>query len=257
MPDVILWIFNRQLWFYLGLFAIVGWQIWALWHTHHLARYTVFNIERENHVRERTRALILLFLFATLLLALLLSNSFIAPNLTELLGAPPTATAILPTHTPEPTVTPELVLPGIETATPEIAIGPLPTRTAVPPGGAGCQFPAATIRSPIPGAILAGVVEVQGTAKVDNFAFYTIEINTLGDNWLTLFTSQREDPADPNSSMKPIVDGVLGTWDTRLQEPGDYALRLTVYDAAGNYPIPCTIPITIQLPLPTATAGFP
>lgn len=236
---------------------IAGWQVWAFWHAHHLAHYTVFNIERENYYRDRSRALILLLLFASLFFAVLLSNSFIAPNLTELMGAPPTPTDVLPTFTPEPTVTPELVLPGLETPTLDVAAGPTPTRTLVPPGGSGCQFLSATIRSPIPGAILAGVVQVQGTAQIDNFAFYTVEISTLGDNWLTLFTSQREDPTDPNSAMKPVVDGVLGTWDTSLQQPGDYALRLTVYDAAGNHPVPCTIPITIQQPLPTATSEFP
>ena len=115
------------------------------------------------------------------------------------------------------------------------------------------MFPGATISSPIPGAILAGAVEIRGTAKIENFAFYVIEVSTLGDNWLTIITSQ----PDENGNPRPVTDGILGVWDTSLQDPGDYALRLIVYDSAGNYPVPCTIPITLQRPQPTLTPTPP
>lgn len=253
MPDVVLWIYAYQRWVYVVLLGLSAWQLFLFWRAQRRIKYTVFNIERERFTADRNRALTTAFLCATLMGAVLLSNAFIAPNLTELFGVPPTPTPVLPTDTPAPTVTPELVLPGFESPTPETIAGPTPSRTPVPVGGSGCQFPGATITSPIPGAILAGKVEVRGTANIENFAFYIVEISTLGENWLTVITSQRENPADPNSSMKPIVDGVLGEWDTSLQEPGDYALRLTVYDAAGNHPLPCTIPITIQAPFPTPT----
>ena len=258
MPDVILWIFNHQLWLYLGLLALLGWQAWAFWRSNRFARYTVFNIERENFARARTRALTLLFLLGAVFLAALLSNGYLAPNLTELVGAPPTPTLILPTDTPAPTVTPELILPGLETPTAEVAAGPSPTRTPVPAGGSGCQFPLATIRSPIPGAILAGKVEVRGTANIANFAFYVIEVSSLGNNWLSVITSPKVTPEPSGLEFSlPVVDGLLGVWDTSLQQPGQYALRLTVYDSAGNSPVPCTIPITIQLPAPSATLTPP
>lgn len=258
MSNVILWIADYQLWLYLGLLALFAWQAWAVWHAHHLARYTVFNIEREKYAGQRTRALTSAFLLASLMLAVVLSNQFVAPNLTELLGVPPTPTPIQPTDTPEPTVTPQLVLPGQETATSEIAAGPTATKTPVPAGGSGCQFPLATILSPIPGAILAGKVEVRGTANIENFAFYVIEVSTLGTNWLSVITSPKvtPEPSGPEFSL-PVVEGVLGVWDTSLQQPGDYALRLTVYDSAGNSPLPCTIPITIQAFAPTATPTPP
>jgi len=258
MADVILWLSDYQLWLYLGLLGLFVWQAWAVWHAHNLTRYTVFNIEREKFAAQRTRALTLSFLIISLLMALLLSNVFVAPNLTELIGVPPTPTAIQPTDTPAPTITPQLVLPGLETATPEIVSGPTSTRTPVPAGGSGCQFPAATILSPIPGAILAGKVEVRGTANTENFAFYVIEVSTLGTNWLSVITSPKVTPVPSGAEFSlPVVDGVLGVWDTSLQQPGDYALRLTVYDSAGNSPLPCTIPITIQSPIPTLSPTPP
>ena len=115
------------------------------------------------------------------------------------------------------------------------------------------MFPGATITSPIPGAILAGVVEVRGTANIDNFAFYVVEVSTLGENWLTVITSQ----PDAEGHMSPVIEGVLGTWDTRLQDAGDYALRLVVYDAVGNHPVPCTIPITIVALVEPTDASLP
>lgn len=253
MPDAVLWLYDRQQWIYLALLALGAWQLFLLWRVRRRLQYTAFNIEREKFLARRSRILIGLFLCATLLGLALLSNAFIAPNLTHLFGVPPTASPAVPSPTPGPSVTPQLVLPGLESPTPEVASGPTPSRTPVPPGGSGCQFPGATITSPIPGAILAGRVEVRGTANIDNFAFYTVDVSTLGENWLTVITSQPEDPAAPGSPMKPVVDGVLGEWDTSLMEPGDYALKLTVSDSAGNHPVPCTIPITIRSPVPTPT----
>jgi hypothetical protein len=105
---------------------------------------------------------------------------------------------------------------------------------------------------------LAGKVEVRGTANIENFAFYVIEVSTLGNNWLSVITSPKVTPvpSGPELSM-PVVEGILGVWDTSLQEPGNYALRLTVYDSAGNSPLPCTIPITIQAQVPTLTPTPP
>ncbi|MFQ5406987.1 MAG: hypothetical protein ACE5FI_01005, partial [Anaerolineales bacterium] len=111
---------------------------------------------------------------------------------------------------------------------------PAPENTPVPAGSLGCQNPRATISSPLPGAVIAGQVEVVGAADIDNFAFYVLEISTLGDNWLTVVTSNT-----------PVNQGVLGTWDSSLQSAGNYGFRLIVYDASGAFQEPCVIPITI------------
>ena len=257
MPEAILWIYDHQRWIYLILVALCAWQVFLLWRAQSRLRFTAFSIERENLIRERNRGLTMIFLFAALMAAVLLSNAFLAPNLADLFGFPSTPTPILPTDTPGPTVTAELVLPGLESATPDLQIGPTATRTPVPAGGSGCMFPGATITSPIPGAILADVVEVRGTANIDNFAFYVVEVSTLGENWLTVITAPRVKDAAGIEHIFPVVDDVLGTWDTRLQDAGDYALRLVVYDAVGNHPVPCTIPITIVALVEPTDASLP
>jgi len=246
MIDAILWISRNQAWIHL-LLACLGvlllWLWWRAWRRLRLAR---FGIERAMWVNARSRAVIVIFITLTLTAALLLLNVFIAPNLTAMFGVLPTLSARdLLTNTPTPTPTAELVLPGFETPTPDSSAEPTATLTPVPVGGANCLNPQATITSPIPGAILAGEIEVSGTANVDNFAFYVVEISTLGDNWLTVLTSQ----PDADGKILPVVNGVLGQWNTALQAPGDYALRLVVYNSSGDFSPPCTIPITITAPI--------
>lgn len=243
MIDVILLVSRNQQWLYMLLAGGGAWQAWLWWRANRRLRYAMFGVERGALLAARGRATALVFMIAALAAAVALLSAFIAPNLTELFGVPPTPTpgTGVQLNTPTTTTTPQLVLPGLDTATPEQPATPVATRTPVPAGGASCANPNATITSPIPGAILAGEVEVSGTADADNFAFYVVEISTLGDNWLSVITSQ----PDADGKILPVVNGVLGKWDTGLQQAGDYALRLVVFDSAGQHPDPCTIPITI------------
>lgn len=251
MIEAILWISRNQKWIFLLLASVGVLLLWLWWSAQRRLRLARFGIERAMLVNARSRAVTVIFMTLTVMAAVLLLNVFIAPNLTTVFGVPPTSSAgDLLTDTPGPTPTAELVLPGFETPTPEFTAGPTATLTPVPVGGANCLNPQATITSPIPGAILAGEIEVSGTANVDNFAFYVVEISTLGDNWLTVITSQ----PDAEGKILPVVNGVLGRWITALQAPGDYALRLVVYNSSGDFSPPCTIPITITAPVtPTAT----
>ena len=244
MADPILWIARNGRWVYVALLLIAALQIFLWWRAQRRLRFTYFQVERETLFNARSRAMSLLFMAITLMAVVVLSNAFIAPNLTPLLGALPTPTEPLPTGAPIPTFTPELVMPGLETSTLEVTGPPPPTRTAVPvQGSPGCLNPLATINSPIPGAILSGEIEILGTANVENFAFYKIEISTLGNNWLTVITN-----------VIPVSGASLGKWDATSQPPGDYALRLVVINASGTGPEPCTLPITIvEPPPPTPT----
>lgn len=246
MIEAILWISRNHKWIYLLLASVGVLLLWLWWNAQRRLRRARFSIERAMLVNARARAVIVIFIIITLMAAVLLLNGFIAPNLTAVFGVPPTSNPDdLLTDTPAPTPTTELVLPGFETPTPEFAAGPTATLTPVPVGGANCLNPQATITSPIPGAILAGEIEVSGTANVDNFAFYVVEISTLGDNWLTVIISQ----PDAEEKILPVVNGVLGKWNTALQAPGDYALRLVVKNSSGDFSLPCTIPITITAPI--------
>jgi hypothetical protein len=99
----------------------------------------------------------------------------------------------------------------------------------------GCLNPSATLTFPTNGSDLAGVVTVEGTADIANFAFYKYEYIELaggspapGAVWRAI-----------SAWNTPVVDGELGPWDTTLVIPGEYAFRLVVTDTAGNAPLPC------------------
>lgn len=220
-------------WVYWGLLIIAGYQLVLFWRARHILNLATFNLVREVAIRTINRSLSLLFLIGLLLALVFINVTYIAPNIPTLFDVEPTAAPTTPTPVP-PTATSPAIIPGMPTTTPVGTATLMPTITPVPLAGGGCSNPDATITSPLPGAILGGEVEVLGTADVPNFAFYALEVSTLGDNWLTVFTAD-----------VPVRDGVLGIWNAGLQPPGDYAFRLVVRQADGSGPEPCTIPITI------------
>ena len=81
-----------------------------------------------------------------------------------------------------------------------------------------------------------GVVEITGTANIENFAFYKIEYLSTepGSIWRAI-----------SAGTEPVLDDVLGTWDTSLVPTGDYRFRLVVTDTAGNAPLPCAVQIRV------------
>jgi len=241
LADAILLLVTYQRWIYLVLasLGVVLMLVW--WWAGHKLRYKIFGLERESLKNTRTHSMTSLMMVICIGVSIWMINSFIAPNLSELMGVPFTPTPPKATNTPAATATSPLVLPGFQTPTSQATAGPTPTKTKVPAAGSGCLNSKAGITSPIPGSILSGEIEVRGNTNIDNFAFYVVQVSSLGQNWLTVITDK-----------KPLLNGSLGKWDTRLQTPGEYALRLVVYDSTGKFPEPCTIPITI-VPLPTKT----
>jgi hypothetical protein len=115
-----------------------------------------------------------------------------------------------------------------------VAASPLPQSTA---DASGCANPEATITLPENGATLTGVVEVEGTADIANFAFYKFEFRPAAQTssvWQAIA-----------AGTEPVTEAVLGTWDTSLVPSGDYAFRLVVTDTAGNAPLPCVIQVRV------------
>jgi hypothetical protein len=133
--------------------------------------------------------------------------------------------SILPTST--------FVLPEAEAL---VTSTPLPVTEV---DSAGCANPSATILTPATGESLTGAVEITGTADISNFAFYKYEYISLtpGSVWRAI-----------GAGTLPTQDDVLGTWDTTLVLPGEYALRLVVTDTAGNAPQPCVIQVQVLPP---------
>ncbi|MBI2845571.1 MAG: hypothetical protein HYX86_03385 [Chloroflexi bacterium] len=146
------------------------------------------------------------------------------PDLTQ----PSSGTSLNPT--PTPTLPRTIIIINTTTPTPEII------STPIPPPPATCPNPGVQVTSPGVGASLAGVVEVRGTAAIENFWYYKLEFGIgegPGDwSWIT-------------AGYEPVVDGFLGNWDTSTLPPGAYTLRLVVVDNTGNFPQPC--PVTVNI----------
>jgi len=144
--------------------------------------------------------------------------------------ASPTPTAA-PTDTPTPTATatPNPTLPPPPTLapspTPELAQGQPPA----------CPNPGARIIRPGDGAQVEGIVEVYGSANIENFDYYKLEFRGPGQDWSYV-----------QHFNTPVLEGALGQWNSDTVPPGAYEFRLLVVDTLGNYPEPCTVRLAVQ-----------
>jgi hypothetical protein len=84
-------------------------------------------------------------------------------------------------------------------------------------------------------SVLKGVVEIRGSANIDNFDYYKFEYRS----------KEAPDWAFVQSFNETVVDGVLGVWDTSSLPPGAYKFRLIVVDKTGNYQL-CEVDVTIE-----------
>lgn len=228
MEQALLIIEQYQGWIYLVL-ALAGLAYLRLsvqWYGRW--RRSIFGLERDYAAGRLVRSLAMLSFVFVVALGTFLVATFLGPAVP--LAARPTP---LPTISLLLTVTPLGALPG------ESGGGVRPAAAAATPDQAGCQNPAATILSPLPGEQLRGRVEIVGTADIPSFAFYKIEVRS----------------ADPGSTWKavtagtvPLVEDVLGVWDVSLVEFGPYLLQLVVTDTAGNAPLPCALPVDVLPP---------
>jgi hypothetical protein len=153
----------------------------------------------------------------------------VTPTATVLVVLPPSPTPppLLPTPTATTTPLPRPTLEPQETET------PAPAAPVVAP--ANCPNPAVRISEPGDGAQVSGVINIIGSANIDDFQYYKFEFrgNGFGD-WTFI---QRFDQA--------INGGILGAWDTRSVSSGAYEFRLVVVDSTGNYPPPCVVSLDV------------
>ena len=225
MEDLILFIDANQAWIYLLLGVAGAAYLRQVIRSYRQHRETIFGLEREQTTGRMRGSGALLATVLALMLATFLVSTFAAP-------AVPVSI--------RPTPLPTLSLLPTATLAPEVQGVALPTSTALPAvvvDPAGCQNPLATMAVPANGDTLSGIVEVVGTANIENFAFYKLEYISLvpGAVWRAVW-----------AGTTPVLEGPLGTWDTSLVIPGDYAFRLVVTDAAGNAPQPCTAQVRVQ-----------
>ena len=221
-----------------GAIALLSfWYIYKYINATQKLRIGTYIVERDTAVHERMVALSGLIILGGCAIAIYLgvgsnwsavqSSLLLENNVDEPLDLYMTNA---PTDTPDVV----LLLPGQATEEPSVQLGLENYSTPIPLGGDGCDNMNAVISSPLPGAVLSGEVEVQGTADIVDFGFYVLQISTLGDNWLTVYTQNT-----------PVIDDILGTWDTSLYVQGEYGFRLIVYNNAGAFIKPCVIPIYV------------
>lgn len=223
MAELVVFIEAYQTWIYVGL-ALVGLVYLRLtlkWWAEY--REAMFGLERERALGGLRRSGAMLALILTAALGTFLAATFVGPALP--LSARPTAlptVSLLATSQPNET-----------TAANEPAATDLPVGT---PDAAGCANPLATLTAPSPGETVSGTIEVEGTAAIENFAFYKFEFRLANSNdvWQAIA-----------AGTQPVREDVLGTWDTTLVPAADYDFRLVVTDTAGNAPLPCVIQVRV------------
>lgn len=233
MDEILLFVEEQQTWIYL-LLALAGLIYFrSIFRSYRELRRAVFALERERAMSMLIRSGAMLALVIAALAATFVVATFAGPAL-------PLSTRQTPLPTVSLLATPE---DAIETLTEDFV-----TATPFDPltvDSAGCQNPTATITNPKDGDSVSGVVAILGAANIENFAFYKLEYRRLSPDieWIPVSAGTQRvcEFCDINDE--------LGTWNTSLVIPGDYAFRLVVTDAAGNAPLPCEIRLRV-LPSP-------
>ncbi len=210
---------------------------------------SLYSLEREAASSRLWRSVVMLGVLVLIALATFVLSTVVAPQVMTNEGQiTPTAAFTLPTDTPTPTFQPTptrtprppTATPG--TPTPTVAgattEAPTPTPPAVP--AANCPDPNVQIVAPVTGQVFSSQIQVRGTAKADNFAFYKLTLNGPATNGLTQTAG--------DVVRTPVENGVLGAIDptSLLNQPGVYVLGLVVVDNTGNELPHCTVSIVVQ-----------
>ncbi len=116
------------------------------------------------------------------------------------------------------------------------------------PTGSALAQDAVVISSPETGDGVTAVVEIRGTAVRQPFLRYELAFaydpNPRG-NWFAI--------GEPGTA--PVVDGVLGQWDTTNVADGLYALRLRVYASERDFTEFFVGRVVVRHDLPTPEAA--
>ncbi len=226
-------------WLYVGLGLVALFFLRLIWLAYKDRTRSIFTLERENANARMTRyfigflvvlSLIMGVYYLSLVTPTIVPPAQETPTPTPIVALPPTPTPppLLPTSTPTPTPLPPptVVVEDPPTPTPVLSSGQPPN----------CPAPGSRIFEPGNGARVDGVIQVSGTATIENFDYYKFEFRVPGNNEWSFIA--RYDNA--------VTEGVLGTWNTDTVSPGEYDFRLVVVDAIGNFPEPCVVRLIVE-----------
>lgn len=230
MEVILPYLKTYEVWIY-GLLGIIAFfyflkliSAWKDW------QGTVFGLEREIAQRKFSTSLTILILLVVFILLEFFTVSFIAPLYPQRLS--------LPTATLDVIATPTVTLPAMvnEDVTPDITREVTPTLAIAVEEG--CTPGQIEWSSPQPGQEIRETIELKGTVNIPNLGFYKYQYASPGDEvWL-----------DIAAGNQPKVDGQIGFWNTSKIVPGDYLLRLVVFDNQNQeFPV-CVIPVRVMQP---------
>jgi len=208
-------------------------------------RQSIFPLEKENAAKRLRRSLLGMLLILSIAGGIYYISSYVEPTIAlvedtptatatvSILFATPTNSPALPTETP--TITPTVT--RRPRPTPQEPTEPTDTPTPVVIAPA-CPNPGVRITSPGVNAALRGIVEVRGSANIDNFGYYKFEYQQVdgAGQWITY----------GDLVQTPVTDGLLGYWNVDVLPAGQYLFQLVVVDATGNYPPPCQVRVTVE-----------
>lgn len=212
---------------YFILGALAVWQLRKFFLAWEELRGAAFGLEKESaQVRlNRSAAFLVVLLFLTAAEFGLVS--FIIPA--------------VPGVDPIPTPTVDLLATATATLAPEEVEEPTPTplsgQQGTPSVQQGCIPDEVMITFPENNSVVSGGVEIEGTANIDDFGFYKLEISPINsNNWLTIV-----------AGVDPVLDDELGFWGTSQLESGNYSLRLVVLDNQGVQREPCRVDLFVEM----------
>lgn len=122
------------------------------------------------------------------------------------------------------------------------------TPTPTPPD------PNANLSWPPPVYVLRGPTEIRGTANLPEMVTYFLEFRALNDD---LSQKGDEEPWTPATlpAQVPIIDNILGVWDTTQVPDGLYELRLVALTATSRVLAPVR-PLRIENQPPPFAGGL-
>jgi hypothetical protein len=223
MIEIVQFFSKNSPWVYLILIIGLLISLRGLLSTLSEQRNLVFGLEREiTHLRV-VRSVTSMVIIGLLIIGEFTLVTFLSPTLPAL--------TLITTPTINPLLVPqETVISGLGTESIE-------TPKAVPTQiqASGCIIGQINITEPKAGQEIRGEVTLVGTADIPNFGFYKYEYAAQwSDNWSTILAGR-----------DPVINGKLGDWDLTELTPGDYFLRLVVFDNINTEMPICIIPVRV------------
>lgn len=226
MYEIVLFLSQNEIYFYLILGVISIFLISKLFNAISQWRDAAFGLEREIAQRKFGTSLTLLILIFILAISdffLVSYSSSFMPNLTGV--ATPTMNLLA-----SPTATLPIV-DEVTTPLSQTTITPTVSQDGCIPGQLEWIFPQQ-------GSEVSDVVKLIGTVNISNFGFYKYEYTEPGNSiWKTI--------AGGNTTK---LEEEIGAWNTTQLIPGDYLLRLVVLDNQ-NFEFPaCIVQVRVIIP---------